>query len=86
MYIPRADIPVGTIQEAENGKDNISPLHACWLALLERMLEADQTSSVLKALDAASAGPGQDHSALALLNPSEAHQLVDTARNLAHEG
>ena len=85
-HVPKIDSAVGAVQEVGNCEGDVSQLHACWLALLERMLEVDQTSSVLKALDAASARPGQDTTPVALLNPSEAHQLVETARNLAHQG
>lgn len=78
----------GYLQEGDSSSQDSSPLHACWSALLQRMLEADQTASVLRALDAASASAssGSAHSVSALLRPHEAHLLVDTARSLTHKG
>ena len=78
----------GYLQEGDNGSQLSRPLHACWSALLQRMLKADQTALVLRALDtaSASASSGSDHSVSALLLPHEAHQLVDTARSLTHAG
>ena len=74
--------------QAEEDQGGLSPLHACWLALLERMLEANQTDLVLKALDSAqSSGQNDDaQSSAALLTPAEVHRLIDTSRSLAQQG
>lgn len=76
------------LQEGDSASQDSTPLHACWSALLQRMLKAGQTALVLRALDTASssAGSGSAHSVSALLTPHEADLLVDTARSLTHKG
>ena len=87
-YSARAFDAGDYLQEGDAGSQDSKPLHACWSALLQRILKADQTALVLRALDTASAlaGSGPAHSVTALLTPHEAHQLVDTARSLTHKG
>lgn len=88
QHIPRAHNYDDYLQEADSKAQDCRPLHACWSAVLQRMLKADQTELVLRALDAASAsaGNGSEQSVLPLLTPQEAHQLVETARTLTHKG
>ena len=56
-----------------------SPMHACWSGLLQRMLSAGLTESVLRCLDGAVP-------TAALLTPQEAHQLVEHCKSLAQPG
>ena len=67
------------LQAQNKQKTGCSPMHSCWYALLEQMLSAGQTESVLKALDGALPGS-------ALLTPQEAQQLVEHSRALPHGG
>ena len=85
---PRAHTYDASLQEDDSNPHDCRPLHACWSALLQRMLRADHTALVLRALDTASAwaGSGSEHSGLPRLTPHEAHQLVETARTLTHKG
>lgn len=88
QQIPGAHSYDGCLQEDDSNPHDCKPLHACWSALLRRMLKADQTELVLRALDTASASAGSSskHSVLPLLMPHEAHQLVETARNVTYQG